>query len=278
MFHLRDALSGSEISGRINDVFSALGSGSVRQPDRSDNKDTDKPNFDRHQLERSKGQTSTANQTNKRGDEEEGGSRGANEGDRSRKGEFKHPAEFLKPSHREEKSGRRTGQEARGGQQSRGGRKGRYVPDHKKNPDKWTKYTLADVDNMTDRSNTAAAMQFLQNIKKNKSEDEPAFDPSQKVVFKKPAKKCATSSLSSEENHRDEMNTTPDDEPMPNDADTNPETGEARPRFVGSKQILPEYNFGAAKRTKKQPTDKARKSGKPGKEMKLSHLDDEEDD
>ena len=47
-----------------------------------------------------------------------------------------------------------------------GGRgRGRFVPDHKKNPNKWTKYSLADVDLVTDRGNTAAALDFLKDLR-----------------------------------------------------------------------------------------------------------------
>ena len=52
-----------------------------------------------------------------------------------------------------------------------------------------------------------------------------------------------------------------------------------KPTFVGAKQILPEYVVGAkpAKKPGKAIT-KPVKSVKVGKEMKLSHLGDEEED
>merc|ERR1719228_454953 len=51
-------------------------------------------------------------------------------------------------------------------------RKPNYIPDHRKNPHKWTKYTLEDVsaDQMSDRSNTKAALQFLTELKDQKRE------------------------------------------------------------------------------------------------------------
>lgn len=257
MFELRDTQQpGSNFSGRVNDVFSALGSGSVKPPDKSDDKDIPKPDFDQQQLYRST-KHSRPDKTLER--KAAGG------------GRFKHPAEALRPQHR---GNRRL---------ERGG--GRSIPDFKKNPGKWTKYSLADVDNMTERSNTAAALQFLQTIKDSKTTDEqPAFDPSQKVVFKKPGKKDGKAGEQRDKETREPLQppqTTDDD--MDCETTTTSQTPPLAPRdkpvFSGAKQIMPEYNFGA-KRDKKTKDKKslAAKSAKPAKEMRLSHLDEECDE
>ena len=52
---------------------------------------------------------------------------------------------------------------------------------------------MKDVPELSDRSNSAAAFDFLRQLKeKNNEESEPAADLSQKIVFKKRAKKDVT--------------------------------------------------------------------------------------
>ena len=64
------------------------------------------------------------------------------------------------------------------------------MPDHVKNPEKYTKYSLKDVPEVSNKSNSAAAFDFLQKLKqRNQEEEEPAADLSQKIVFKKKEKK-----------------------------------------------------------------------------------------
>merc|ERR1711915_415484 len=64
------------------------------------------------------------------------------------------------------------------------------VPDFVKNPKKYTKYSLEDVPELSDRANSAAAFDFLKQLKeKNNEESEPAADLSQKMVFSKRVKK-----------------------------------------------------------------------------------------
>ena len=181
-FHLRDTLSESGFSNRVDSVFAALGSGSVKSPDNaggsssnsgsSRRRDQPTPNFDQDQYNRSI-RPKESNAKRRKFDENF---------------DFKHPAEFLRPEGRDRPTsggsgmgnnqGRGTGGHRGGGGgnnrdrvvargRGNGGGRGRggYTPDYKKNPDKWTKYSLADVDNMTDRSNSAAAFQFLKALK-----------------------------------------------------------------------------------------------------------------
>ena len=122
-----------------------------------------KPDFDRHQFERSAGKSKSDHKP-------DGESRGRRaEGSR----DFKRPK--LVPR-----------------SQSRRGRGGK-VPDFVKNPESYTKYSLKDVPELSDRSNSAAAFDFLRQLKeKNNEESEPAADLSQKIVFKKRVKKDVT--------------------------------------------------------------------------------------
>jgi len=275
MFALRDTLSDSNFSGRVNDVFSALGSGSVKQPDQSDKQDCNKSNLDKQKPNQSNKPTDRQLPSHQRRDEER-----KSRNDNSR---FKHPAELLRAA---DGGGFRGGEGyqgygGRGGNRGHGGRggqgnRGRRVPDYKKNPGKWTKYSLADVDNMTDRSNTAAALQFLSTLKNKSEDDKPAFDPSQKVVFKKPSKKNVSNSTIDEGKERSQADIA-DTKQMETEEDNLDNSSADRPTFVGSKQVMPEYNFGA-KRNKTKPEKSATKSFKPSRELKLSHLDEDGDE
>lgn len=232
MFHLRDALSSAEFGGRVNDVFAALGTGSVKTPDTQISRLP--KHFEDQQIERStKG----------------GHEKGADQ----KKGEFKHPAEFLKPG------GHCRGKKFAGRGRGRGGR-GRYVPDHKKNPGKWTKYSLAEVDAMTDKSNSAAAFDFLNTIKSRKQgnekfmeTEEPATTADHKPVFKRPKKKTLPA--------------------------VDEEEKQSGGSFVGAKHVLPEYVVGANIKSSVKKTEKKVSTPKGAcNALRLSHLDEEEDE
>ena len=80
----------------------------------------------------------------------------------------------------------------RGGFRGRGGGRGGRLPDFAKNPEKYTKYSLKDVDLPNNRSNSEAAFAFLDSLKQRSQEPEEKFDThqsDQKIVFKKPTKK-----------------------------------------------------------------------------------------
>ena len=64
------------------------------------------------------------------------------------------------------------------------------IPDHTKNPSKYTKYSLSDAPNVSDRSNTQAALSFLKELgdrkaKMQESKETPHENPS-KIMFKRP--------------------------------------------------------------------------------------------
>lgn len=74
-------------------------------------------------------------------------------------------------------------------------------PQHK-DPSKYTKYSLADVKDVTDKSNAQAALSFLQERKRKHEPDDDddhgdVTSGGGKVVFKKPKKIVTTESLSS---------------------------------------------------------------------------------
>ncbi len=129
-----------------------------------------------------------------------------------------------------------------------GGRGGGRVPDFRKNPDKYTKYSLRDTDLLDNASNSQAAFAFLRELDERKRGEEkgegdrsPADLQAAKFTFRKPARKRG--------------------------ADKEEEDKEGG----GSKG-----SDGGKKESEKGPPKKAKKSGGGG--MMLSHLMDEEEE
>jgi hypothetical protein len=150
--------------------------------------------------------------------------------------------------------------------------KNKGVPDYHKNPHKWIKYSLGDVssEDMSDRSNTAAALLFLKEMQERKRIKEMEVDsvPDQ-ITFKQPVNKggiisqqgtslCNFSDVKGREN----------------------ETDEAKSFFRSSKLIMPEYIIGMPKKKDKKKHEKLDHS--PQNEnntskIKLQHLTEDDD-
>ncbi|CAH0547875.1 unnamed protein product [Brassicogethes aeneus] len=128
------------------------------------------------------------------------------------------------------------------------------MPDFKKNPHKWTRYSLEDVreEDCSERSNTKAALSFLDDLKKRRSaaeqSDESEKDSPNKIVFKR--------------HHKINKKPVQVEE-------------EEKPTFRSSKVVMPEYVVG--QKVKKEKKNRAIKKGSV-KELKLDHLIDEEED
>ncbi|CAG9861276.1 unnamed protein product [Phyllotreta striolata] len=126
------------------------------------------------------------------------------------------------------------------------------IPDFKKNPHKWTRYSLDDVEEVSDRSNTKAALSFLEELNHRKltepAEDEEATDLTKKIVFKKQTRPIETVSRISKE-----------------------EPEKLTGGFKSSKVLMPEYVVG-----QKVKKDKKKKTIMLGKELKLDHLYEDE--
>ncbi|XP_058832958.1 U5 small nuclear ribonucleoprotein TSSC4 [Topomyia yanbarensis] len=139
------------------------------------------------------------------------------------------------------------------------------IPDFKKNPHKWTKYSLEDVD-ISDRSNTAAALSFLRDMESQKQDDalmaeetvgEGSTSFRGKVRFNRSLK--LKSQLEEEE-----------------DPST---TEENRPKVKGTKVLMPEYVVGLKmKKAKTAKLGSASSKRDHSKELKLDHLLDEDGD
>merc|ERR1711862_227812 len=142
----------------------------------------------------------------------------------------------------------------------------------RRDPSKYTKYSLADVDDVTDRSNAMAALDFINSRKRSSeaaSNDGDSSEPtSSKPLFKKPKRA---------EPKEDTQGTNKDSKP---DINFGLSCG-------NSKRVMPEIVVGrpSIKKKSKEPStaddepssDQKQKSKKP-KQKKLSHLDFEEED
>lgn len=120
------------------------------------------------------------------------------------------------------------------------------APDFKLHPHKWTKYSLADVNEMNDKSNAAAAFAFLKEMRTRKSQDdENDNEEEKKIVFKRTVKSK---------------------EP------------EIKPSFQSSKLVMPEYEFGKKVEKKKNRPERPMDRNTANKEIKLGHLMEDEID
>uniref|UniRef100_A0A182N939 U5 small nuclear ribonucleoprotein TSSC4 n=1 Tax=Anopheles dirus TaxID=7168 RepID=A0A182N939_9DIPT len=140
------------------------------------------------------------------------------------------------------------------------------LPDYKRNPHKWIKYTLEDVDT-SDRSNTAAAFTFLKQMEEQREATAETQDDGaeregqlQVVRFNRSVR------LRSQLREADEPVETPTED---------------RPQFNGRRVLMPEYVVGQkdpkrVKRTKDQRKAGSVVAGK-GAELHLDHLMEEEE-
>ncbi|XP_066250202.1 U5 small nuclear ribonucleoprotein TSSC4 [Euwallacea similis] len=131
------------------------------------------------------------------------------------------------------------------------------LPDFKKNPHKWTKYSLKDVQEMTDESNTKSAMDFLKQLaNRRKLEEGTCIEekleelPS-KIVFNKHVKETKNQESITEQT----------------------EDHHEKPSYSNGKLVMPEYVIGQVKKNKKVKRDKPEK----GLELKLGHLEYEDE-
>lgn len=135
------------------------------------------------------------------------------------------------------------------------------------NPHKWKKYSLEDAD-ISDRSNTSAALAFLKEIEGRKDQ-EPADSGSEseasKIVFSR-----------SRNNPRFQRSVQ-----LQRVLESNEEDDSPKATFKTTKVVMPEYNFGESKKAKKAQPKKSKNEStdrKPGKTLQLDHLLAEDED
>jgi len=193
-------------------------------------------------------------------------------------------------------------------------------PDFMKNPEKWKRYSLEDVKDVTDSSNSAAAFAFLDDLKKRKEEGRERMEEDggmegggdrgndgkcpTKIVFKAPLNsrekmdKKITRKVVLKDQEEEEEETIDDGnaiayeieiEGMGKDDDEEEEEEEEHKveddnnrdssvvsGSLGSKFVMKEYVVGAGNGKGKSRGKKEKP--KIGKEIKLSHLDDEDEE
>ncbi|XP_052897242.1 protein TSSC4 [Anopheles moucheti] len=145
-----------------------------------------------------------------------------------------------------------------------------HLPDYKRNPHKWIKYSLEDVDT-SDRSNMAAAFSFLKQMEEQREAAENEMDDGNQQHSSTQACRSIVR-FNRSVRLRGQLNEA--DEPVETPV-------EDRPQFNGRRVLMPEYVVGQkdpkrAKRTKnaRQP---ATGNGK-GTELQLDHLVEEEEE
>ena len=146
------------------------------------------------------------------------------------------------------------------------------VPDHHKNPHKWTKYSLADVSNedMSNKTNSQAAYSFLNDLKSRKQLSiteveepmelsEPVFKSRNKILskieFRKPKNEAGSKEV-------------PLDIPEHN----------TKPIFTSSKIVMPEYVVGQKQEKKSHKKVKVAEKAVISKHVKLDHLQESEEE
>lgn len=158
----------------------------------------------------------------------------------------------------------------------------RGVPDYHKNPHKWIKYSLADVSNedMTERSNTQAAMSFLRELKARRKKE--VVDEQDEKMDDEPCSSNASDCKETTFKHKKRMLTSQIVFRRPQTKETEDsqvtELNE-KPFFRSSKIILPEYVIGQKPKISKQTRPVVK--GNRSKELRLDHLqqpDEEEEE
>ncbi|KAL1452258.1 hypothetical protein WDU94_006547 [Cyamophila willieti] len=147
---------------------------------------------------------------------------------------------------------------------------GNRTPGFRVNPHKWTKYSLSDVteNDLSDRSNTNAALSFLNDLKKQKTVDNDSVNmdvdgdsdgKTSKILFKKKSNPKST-----------------DESSIRNNSGSSSSSNQ----YVGTKHVMAEYVVGQSNKPKKVKNSViAKVQGKRNnEEIALNHLYEDEED
>lgn len=138
----------------------------------------------------------------------------------------------------------------------------RSAPDFKRNPHKWVKYSLGDVkyEDMSEQSNTSAALSFLRELEERKCKTENAEEREEKVMFKRRNIKPQFQHSAIAKSHVQESKC------------------DEKVIFKGSKIVMPEYVVGQKTKTSKLSKTPKEKTNEKIKEIKLDHLLEDDED
>ncbi|XP_040151487.1 uncharacterized protein LOC120893576 [Anopheles arabiensis] len=147
------------------------------------------------------------------------------------------------------------------------------LPDYKRNPHKWTKYTLEDVDT-SDRSNTAAAFSFLKQMEDQREAAHP--DGADDGANQQPRAEFCRSVVRFNRSAHLRTQLEQADEPVETPV-------EDKPQFNGRRVLMPEYVVGQrdpkrAKRTSNQRKAGGAKQAGKGAALQLDHLMEENEE
>lgn len=138
------------------------------------------------------------------------------------------------------------------------------IPDFKKNPHKWTKYSLEDVQDITDESNKRSAMDFLRELANRKkleqgyTKEEKLQELPTKIVFNKHLKISEKSvKETTKESSKEQSGSVTENKTI-------------QKSFNSSKLVMPEYVIG--QKPIRQNKNIKRSKAEKGKELKLDHL------
>ncbi|KAJ8672729.1 hypothetical protein QAD02_003989 [Eretmocerus hayati] len=135
------------------------------------------------------------------------------------------------------------------------------VPDYHRHPTKWKYYNLEHVSDMTSESNSQAAFAFLDDIRKRKCEEENRKS-SKKLNTCQGSTSMALACSSCEA----QMEVDDVSEPKSSSSTVvafkkprkkNCPSEEAKPQFVSSKVVMPEYEFGTKKVSRRKREERA---------------------
>ena len=140
-----------------------------------------------------------------------------------------------------------------------------YVPDFRRNPQNYTEYDLSSVADHSERSNTSAALSFLDDLRKRK-ENETGEDRRQQSDYETNPSKArvwGTDSKYMRRKHsftrRDKSSDDTSDDPQPSTSRSTEEVGTEKgadqntgAKFVDGKLTMPEYVIGREKVNRKE--------------------------
>lgn len=166
----------------------------------------------------------------------------------------------------------------------------RNIPDYRRNPHKWVKYSLDDVsnDDMTERSNTRAALSFLKELKARRSRELVGTDRVGMVIDE--TEKETKTDADKKDEDRMEVAFKPRTirkasgikfkKPVGTEGESSGSVvvdHDENPMFRGSKIIMPEYVVGQKQRRK---TKKEKSAGRieRTKQLKLDHLEERDEE
>ncbi|XP_055608283.1 protein TSSC4 [Uranotaenia lowii] len=163
------------------------------------------------------------------------------------------------------------------------------VPDFKKNPHKWTKYSLEDVD-ISDRSNTAAAFSFLRQIESQRrdsgiehSEDDDVSNIDEDHEHRSQPK-AQNEESGTQFRNRIKFNRSQKLKTQLEEEDRPPPETSSKAVVKGCRVLMPEYVVGQkpfkkSRNVVSKPTSSTSGSKRDRtKELKLDHLMDDDDD